>query len=104
MLRAVAELPASRANHLERMFECDTAARDLIVREPFASLAEAICGEDVSTHGRNLHRNSINEANFDRNGRFEYCVLLEKTGSSIENRSIFMQRRFPPIVCDFNAT
>ena len=31
---------------LSRMFEYDRAARDLIVREPFASIAEAVLGED----------------------------------------------------------
>ena len=45
-LRREAELPGAQVNSLERMYEVSQCARDLIVREPFASLAEAVLGED----------------------------------------------------------
>ena len=42
-----------RGVSLMRMFEYDIAFRDLIVREPFASLAEAILGEDCHCMSQN---------------------------------------------------
>ena len=42
-----------RGSSLMRMFEYSTAFRDLIVREPFASLAEAILGEDCHCMSQN---------------------------------------------------
>ncbi|HIG18756.1 MAG TPA: hypothetical protein EYQ31_16510, partial [Candidatus Handelsmanbacteria bacterium] len=36
-----------------RMFEYDNAFRDLIVREPFASLAEAVLGDDCHLMSQN---------------------------------------------------
>ena len=39
-----------------RMFEYSTAFRDLIVREPFASLAEAVLGEDCHMLAQNALR------------------------------------------------
>ena len=42
-----------RGTSLMRMFEYSTAFRDLIVREPFASLAEAILGEDCHCMSQN---------------------------------------------------
>ena len=43
---------------LPMMFEYDTAARDLIVREPFASLAEHILGGDCHIMAQNWIRNT----------------------------------------------
>ena len=48
-----AELDQIRGTSLMRMFEYSTAFRDLIVREPFASLAEAILGEDCHCMSQN---------------------------------------------------
>ncbi len=42
-----------RGISLMRMFEYDNVFRDLIVREPFASLAEAILGEDCHVMAQN---------------------------------------------------
>ena len=42
-----------RGNSLMRMYEFDRAFRDLIVREPFASLAEAILGSDCHLMSQN---------------------------------------------------
>ena len=42
-----------RGNSLMRMFEYSYAFRDLIVREPFASLAEAILGDDCHCMSQN---------------------------------------------------
>ena len=42
-----------RGTSLMRMFEYSAAFRDLIVREPFASLAEAILGEGLPLHVQN---------------------------------------------------
>ena len=42
-----------RGSSLMRMFEYDIAFRDLIVREPFASLAEAILGENCQCMSQN---------------------------------------------------
>lgn len=42
-----------RGHSLMRMFEYSTAFRDLIIREPFASLAEAILGEDCHCMSQN---------------------------------------------------
>ena len=42
-----------RGRSLMRMFEYSTAFRDLIVREPFASLAEAILGDDCHCMSQN---------------------------------------------------
>jgi len=41
---------------LSRMYEYDRAARDLIVREPFASIAEAVLGEDCHMMSQNWIR------------------------------------------------
>ncbi len=45
-----------RGTSLTRMFEYDRAFRDLIVREPFVSLAEAILGEDCHMMSQNALR------------------------------------------------
>ena len=42
-----------RGSSLMRMFEYDHAFRDLVVREPFASLAEAFLGEDCHLMSQN---------------------------------------------------
>ena len=42
-----------RGSSLMRMFEYDHAFRDLIVREPFASLAEAVLGDDCHCMSQN---------------------------------------------------
>jgi hypothetical protein len=42
-----------RGNSLMRMFEYSTAFRDLIIREPFAGLAEAILGDDCHCMSQN---------------------------------------------------
>lgn len=42
-----------RGNSLMRMYEYDDAFRDLIVREPFASLAETILGDDCHLMSQN---------------------------------------------------
>ncbi len=42
-----------RGRSLMRMFEYDYAFRDLIVREPFASLAEAVLGDDCHLMSQN---------------------------------------------------
>ena len=51
-----------RGNSLMRMFEYSTAFRDLIIREPFAGLAEAILGDDC-------HCMSQSESRGGRSGR-----------------------------------
>jgi hypothetical protein len=43
----------SRGSSLMRMFEYDSAFRDLIVREPFPTLAEAILGENCQVMSQN---------------------------------------------------
>ena len=42
-----------KARSLMRMFEYDRSFRDLIVREPFASLAEAVLGDQCHVMGQN---------------------------------------------------
>ena len=60
---------------LMRMFEYDTAFRDLIVREPFASLAEAVLGADCHMLAQNALRTEPAEPG-SRNGGWHLDDLV----------------------------
>lgn len=50
-----------RGVSLMRMFEYDRAFRDLVVREPFASLAEAVLGDDCHLMAQNALRYELGQ-------------------------------------------
>lgn len=66
-----------RGVSLMRMFEYSTAFRDLIVREPFASLAEAILGENCHCMSQNaLYTKPDDSATLDGPGGWHVDDLL----------------------------
>ena len=63
--------------NLMRMFEYDITFRDLIVREPFASLAEAILGEDCHCLAQNsLYKSPDSEGEADGPGGWHVDDLV----------------------------
>lgn len=71
------ELDQIRDFNLMRMFEYSTAFRDLIIREPFASFAEAILGDDCHCMSQNALVVAPNpEAVVDGPGRWHIDDLV----------------------------